>query len=78
MQGTGSSSMSWLAVIALVIAAMIALAYMITSMPGAPYAPATPPGDSDSEAFAEEQDLQAMELNGLDQGLQDIGMELAK
>lgn len=73
--------MSWLAIIALVIAAVIALAYMITSMPGAPYAPQTSSdsaSENSSDVLPEEQDLQAMELNGLDRGLQDIEMELAQ
>ena len=72
--------MSRLAVIALVIAVIVALAYMFTLMPGAPYSgSSSDPGLEDSsETLAEEQDLQAVELNGLDQGLQDIEQELAK
>jgi len=73
--------MSRLAVIALVIAVIVALAYMFTLMPGAPYSGSSSDqagSEDSSETLAEEQDLQAMELNGLDQGLQDIEMELAK
>ena len=72
--------MSRLAVIALVIAVIVALAYMFTLMPGDPSSGS--PNDQavsedSSEVLAEEQDLQAIELDGLDQGLQDIEADLA-
>lgn len=78
--------MSRLAVIALVIAAIIAFAYMLALMPGAPFG--TPaeqeiqqPMSEESalqETLPEEQDLQSIQVDGLDQGLADIEAELAK
>ena len=77
--------MSRLAVIALVIAAIVALAYMLALMPGAPYGTSTGSEEQAgenmmpaAETLPEEQDLQSIQLDGLDQGLADIEAEIAK
>lgn len=68
--------MMWMVVILLVIAAAALIGYMSWFGSGAPSG-----GDQNQAVIppepSEEEDLQAIQVEGLDQGLQDIEKELA-
>lgn len=77
--------MMWVAIIAVLVIVIGALIYMFMIAPTPSYAPSsyTPEQGparqaAQAPALPEEQDLQAIDVDNLDQGLQDIDATLAR